>query len=602
MNLSACQAYAASLSTLFHDRSSFASCGSSSSAINLYKKAVQLFHVGALEEARGIAEQVLERCAVETFPDSWAPSSNGEPSCSIGIHSSADPSAFQNQLATFPLSLHLLFTDTLLLLANIYSAGGIFTEAKRLLATCVGYVRDSFRSWPGCDSASPSKGTKPSNVTRIIPSSSNKEEKVLIQLQKMAFATISYNRAVLAVEEYLSSTQNGLSQEPRHRPESSCSGAINCTSNSIPQEDAERRTFLSQKANTNSLSPNCFPSELPSLLEKVKEARNVFLEDTIQNLQDCLEGGRHLLADAWHTRGVCQLLLGQHVNALLDFQKSVELRSCFLSKKREGSSGFTIPSTGIQNEKIIGSVIEGHDRHNRTDSNIGEHGGCPGAACSHIKEEAASALTASIALKLALTLEHVVQLYRSLDRPCSSFLFFSIASSSSALSMNMNWMQDVLHWITCTRRDFFLLYQTRNTAHQSMHPMVRRALFLEGVFAAEHGRHQLAKECFEECLYGFANGSELKNKKNDFKDGTKEKVAINRITFPSDRMNAPRDRSWKLIAPASTGEEERLDEVAALFRIPSLEPFFGTRMVPFPTPSEVLKWVECLSEGRAIAH
>lgn len=119
----------------------------SSSWSDQYSQGVQYLYDGELQKAQDTAETVLRGC-VEGMADSSEPVS---------------------------LQSHQLFTDTLLLLANTYSASRSFIDAERLLATCQGYVEESFAA------ATP-------------------------QVQAMrnaALAAVAYNRAVMRVDEYL---------------------------------------------------------------------------------------------------------------------------------------------------------------------------------------------------------------------------------------------------------------------------------------------------------------------------------------------------------------------------------------------------------------
>eukprot|EP00796_Vickermania_ingenoplastis_P004327 gene4327-3141_t len=267
---------------------------------------------------------------------------------------------------------HTVFVDTLVLLASIYSASLAFSEAERLLVTCAGYVKD--------------------NILPQGSTSSSRDAELASSFQNTALATIAYNRAVLRVDEYLLF----VSCHPRR---------LRC----VPHErcgDAEERNRL---------------------LRRVAIAGETLLEEAISRLENALGDERRLLADVWHTQGVCHHLLGEHLAALADYHRSLELRLCCISM------------------------------------------GCAGEAMD---------------LKMALTLENVLEVYRLLlvRRGCR----ISVPTTSMQLPV----VQRAMSTITASRQ-----------AHLgSDHPLVARSLFHEGLLAAEQGRRDTAYDMFSQCL------------------------------------------------------------------------------------------------------
>lgn len=270
---------------------------------------------------------------------------------------------------------HKMFADLMMLLAAIRIASKEFYEAERLLVTCQCYVKDCFEN----------EGNQ-GGVSGCLDGKVGPDA-----LLNMALATISYSRAVLRVDEYLDCLSH-------HSNTLDVGSSV-----SQAQEDSE--------------------SQLSLLAERLKEARNVLLTDASSRLQDCLGEERRLLGDVWHTRGVCHQLLHDPVAALMDYQKSIEVRLFFLSTDK-------------------------------------------------VSQESA--------LKLALTLEQVVQLYRRVTP----------RSSPSTLTIHPVCLQQVLQIISNTRRAVL----------GENNPMVSRAIFHEGILAAEQGRQMVARGLLQQCL------------------------------------------------------------------------------------------------------
>lgn len=588
MALNICQAYVAHLSAPSQFISFSASCDKGVSLVNLYKDGLKLFRAGFLREARNTVEEVLERCALEGVPRaSFSPSSTEE-SFSTTVNSFSTSYTFSAPYVKVPLSTHLLFTDALLLLANIYSADGIFSEAEHLLVTSVGYVRDSFNPGQYVDLSSTLK--KSANQQQIHQETSSdmnkKEEKVLAQLQNIAFATISYNRALLCVEEYQYCCKKVLNADQEKKPFDSSTRNDSSLARGTSEKETDQVWLPNHtKKGISFLSWNI--SQLPPhLFEKVQKARDVLLDDVICRLQDCLDDGRQLLADALHTRGVCQLLLGDHVHALLDFQKSIDIRCLFLSRKTSAQSFGNMQVAHHFMNKIPNEGVSQFGNYNLARDHCCKGEG-KGSMLFNVTEDSTDTLMASSNLKLALSLEHIVQLYHLLDRPSSAFLFSS-HSSSSALTVRLNWLQGVLHWITCTRRQFLdMVSRASNETHRTMHPLVLRALFYEGVFAVEHGRVHIAKQCFEECLDFFSCGKDMETRKAElgFQNVNKEEMALQNVRmYHADKETGGGEG-------LNDNKDKRIIEGVELPGIPIVGQCCDVGIIPFPTLHEVLKWL-----------
>lgn len=193
----------------------------------------------------------------------------------------------------------------------------------------------------------------------------------------LGLATIAYNRAVIRVEDYRRDAE-------------------------LPADDAPPPPSSSRSGSAGA----------PVLsLAAVIEARDVFLEEAAWRLRNELGVDRLLLADVYHTHGVCEYLLENYVSALESFRRSLEVRV-----------------------------------HYTDHSGVTE-------------------------LKMALTLEHVSQLYRLLG---------TLPARTKAL--------DLLGLVTRTRRRWL----------GPSHPLYGSALFAAGVMAAELQRWALAEEALAE--------------------------------------------------------------------------------------------------------
>lgn len=303
-------------------------------AQRLYNEGLALFHSGKLEEGRDTLEEALEACAV-------AP----------------DPSNVQT---------HIIFTDCLLLLSDIYSAISAFSEAERLLVTCMGYVRDSFASF----------SQSSSSLARKVRS-----------MENIALATIAYNRGVLVLDE--------------------CGQNIAV----LERGDVEAGEERGRR----------------DMLQKVRGVCLALLGEAEERLKNYVGTSRELLADIWHAKGVAHQFLGENEEALIFFQKSLELRQCFCSSER--------------------------DQNTECD------------------------------LKLALTIEHVVQAYRV-------WLPTAASRHVTGLSVTPFTLQQLLHTVS----------EVRRRCLGAGHPLLLRSMFMEGVIAAEQGRRSVAAQHLEQCL------------------------------------------------------------------------------------------------------
>lgn len=420
---------------------------STSLAEKLYAEALQSFKDGHIHSARSLAEQVLECCAegIEGHDGEGTPSPargeegtcsaqqnhsneytiyDGENRC---YHPPAHPAPGQKSASASPTSavrMHTLFTDALVLLSNVCSAEGYYAEAERLLVTCMGYIRDSFETQEEArEKAVTCKGSRNRRESlegcSLARSSSLSSSRPLVAMRNMALATILYNRAVLVLDEYQFWTVS-------HRTASTQSSSV---------ERNKSDTSLSSPAEQNT----------DVLIGRLMEARDDWLPDAERRLENCLGDSRRLLADVWHSSGVCHHILGDAVAALGYYQRSMELRLCFFSSNTSSSgAGFSLPQ---------------------------DRGSTP-TTTSEVET----------ALKIVLTLEHVVQLYDQMTKT-------NKGGTDHLHLLDPHILQRALETVS----------RTRKNALGPRHPMTARALFLEGVFAAEHGRVKTARRCLEQC-------------------------------------------------------------------------------------------------------
>lgn len=153
---------------------------------------------------------------------------------------------------------HVLFAQALLILSSVYAAARAYGESSRMLTTCTCYSGEHIMNG----------------------------EDVWLRVQTRA--TLAYNRAVLAIEEYCSHVR-------QHRG----TGASLADARSRSAETA---------------------------LQAVRDARDVHLSEAESCLRNELQLPRLVLADVWHTRGVCHYLLRDYVDALEDFGRSLATR------------------------------------------------------------------------------------------------------------------------------------------------------------------------------------------------------------------------------------------------------------------------------------
>ncbi|KAG5484292.1 hypothetical protein LSCM4_07858 [Leishmania orientalis] len=229
-------------------------------------------------------------------------------------------------------------------------------------------------------------------------------------------AGVAYNRAVLRLEQLQSAPSSSTSCEdssPWLAPLVDVCGA-----------DA-RLTNTSLSSPPTTASSGTLEAALASVMALLLDAQD--------RLAHTLGPPRGLLADVLHTIGVCHYEAADYIAALQAWQRSMAIR------------------------------VHLHALRLRSDKGAAQHTPCRG-------EGSRASDGGTEELKLALTMEHVAQVYRLLDR-----------RSVEALKL--------LDTVTDTRRKYL----------GPADPLCVRTLMLKGVLAAELGHTTLARSLFERC-------------------------------------------------------------------------------------------------------
>ncbi|KPI87204.1 hypothetical protein ABL78_3720 [Leptomonas seymouri] len=272
-----------------------------------YADATRHYHQGNLHRARDIAEQTL--LSLSSLPaDAESPPTDGDGSC-IG---SSLPAAAPRD-ASLQRRRHHLFANILLLLSTIYAAVGDYAEAQRLLSTCEGYLKEHCLHTKRGGRCS---GTEAANEGG---------ETACRDLDE-GLAGVAYNKAVLQLEMM------------HHTG----SPAVTRSNDRAALPSAAWTSVLPSLPPSATLSP-----VLPTQDEEQRrqtiaaEALEKYLYDARDKLSHTLGSQRCLLADVYHSCGVCQYYLKDYVAALDAWQQSMAIRVHVRSDRlrEQGSEG-----------------------------------------------------------------------------------------------------------------------------------------------------------------------------------------------------------------------------------------------------------------------
>lgn len=342
-----------------------------------YAEATRFYQQGNLHRARDMAEQVLLSLSSATNT-STATSSSGCPPNTATATGGAAPgllSPIPSRAASGERTRHQLFGNALLLLSSVYIAVRAYAEAERLLATCEGYWREHLLNANTTATAAALEQqtmrlrTKQDDAARVLACRDRDE----------GLAGVAYNWAVLELEkmEQLTCTSTASSRanvntsaatdalHPAHL------GANALTSSSDTQPDPSYVTSQEREEQARREREKQLQAVATEILSK-------YLHVARDKLSHTLGPHRCLLADVYHSCGVCHYYQMDYVRALEAWQQSMAIR---VHVHRRGVSART-------NEHAAADASVAHTEV--SDSSVEE-------------------------LKIALTMEHIAHVYQHVD-------------------------------------------------------------------------------------------------------------------------------------------------------------------------------------------
>lgn len=395
-----------------------------------YAGATRLYQQGNLHRARDVAERaLLDLSSLPTSNSTLEGNVDDGDDDSVAVRPPSHSATPSNAPAH-----HQLYGNLLLLLASIYTAVREDAEAERLLATCEGYWREHLAhgGGGGCSDVNKKRGAN-HHHNNYRGSSVEKGEAADLTCYDVdeGLAAVAYNRAVLQLEQLHDTTPTAASdhhhQQQRHQHAMlpsvmhvsfALSSSPLCVRGSTEnKEEQERQQQRQQEVATHIL--------------------HTYLDSARDRLRHTLGAPRCLLADVYHSCGVCLYYMRDYIGALEAWQQSLAIRvhvhSCLTSRQESSANAKT------------GQVKK--------------------------KSKAASAPANSVEeLKVALTLEHIAQVYQLID-----------GKAAEALKM--------CDTVAVTRERFL----------GPLHPLYARTLFLKAVLASRLRRVELARALLEAC-------------------------------------------------------------------------------------------------------